>query len=289
MLRNKPSLPGRVLSLFVLVVLLAGVGASLLRERGEANFEVQPAHNATLEDLDDNLIQKYAAAFLGEPVPNRKQAILDLLPRRGCLVKEDGVWRPTISGYLLFGKEPQLWLPSAEILLARYTGKQMSDEFLRETARAVADPGGGTLYEAWRRGQDKASGAEPDVTTRLGSGSDYTVFLNHLGIPVADLSFDGPYGVYHSIYDNHNWVSRIGDPGFRYHLALVQLWGVIALRLANADSVPLDYEPYAARIAEFLKQIERRWPAKDRDVFGTIRLAIDELRLDRPAFEARPA
>src|SRR5262249_33507042 len=44
------------------------------------------------------------------------------------------------------------------------------------------------------------------VTNRLGSGSDYTVFLNFLGVPIADVSFTGPYGVYHSIYDNHLWV-----------------------------------------------------------------------------------
>ena len=83
------------------------------------------------------------------------------------------------------------------------------------------------------------------VDNRLGSGSDYTVFLNHLGIPVADLTFDGPYGVYHSIYDTHEWVARIGDPGFRYHATMVQLWGLLALRLANADALPLDYVPYA--------------------------------------------
>ena len=157
---------------------------------------------------------------------------------------------------------------------------------ISESAEAVRDPATRTPIAAVardraarERGSSSARSAEAFIANQLGSGSDYTVFLNHLGIPVADLSFDGPYGVYHSIYDNHNWVSRIGDPGFRYHVALVQLWGVIALRLANADSVPLDYAPYAARIAEFLKQIERRWPAKDRDGFGAIRLAIDELRV----------
>ena len=98
------------------------------------------------------------------------------------------------------------------------------------------------------------------VNNRLGSGSDYTVFLNFIGMPIADLSFDGPYGVYHSIYDNHNWVARIGDPGFRYHVALVQLWGVMALRLANADIVPLDYEPYAAAIRTFAREVEGRRP-----------------------------
>ena len=97
------------------------------------------------------------------------------------------------------------------------------------------------------------------VNNRLGSGSDYTVFLNFLGIPVIDLSFDGPYGVYHSIYDNHQWVSRIGDPGFRYHAAMTKLWGLMALRLANADVLPFDYPAVRRRLREFAREVEKRW------------------------------
>lgn len=118
----------------------------LLRERGEANFEALPAPGATLDDLDDALVQKYAATFLGAPLPNRKESILELLHRRGCLVKEGGGLRPAISGYLLFGREPQRAFPSAEILLARYAGKQMADEFLREIVR-------GPLAEQVRRAE----------------------------------------------------------------------------------------------------------------------------------------
>jgi len=118
----------------------------LLRERGEANFEALPAPNATLDDFDDALVQKYTAAFEGEPAPNKRDAILDLLHRRNCILKESGAWRPTISGYLLFSREPQRVFPSAEILLARYAGKQMSDEFLRETVR-------GPLPEQIRRAE----------------------------------------------------------------------------------------------------------------------------------------
>ena len=103
----------------------------LLRERGEANFEALPAPGATLADLDGAIVLKYAAQFLGEPSP-KKDAVVDLLYRRNCITKDGTVWRPTISGYLLFGRAPQRAFPSAEILLARYAGKQMSDEFLRE-------------------------------------------------------------------------------------------------------------------------------------------------------------
>ena len=133
----------------------------LLRERGEANFEAQSAPGATLDDLDDALVQKYAATFLGDS-PTKKDAILDLLYRRGCIAKDSGAWRPTNSGYLLFGKEPQRAFPSSEILLARYSGKQMTDEFLREIAR-------GSLPEQIRR-------AEAWITANMRKGSRIDAF-----------------------------------------------------------------------------------------------------------------
>jgi len=102
------------------------------------------------------------------------------------------------------------------------------------------------------------------VTNRLGSGSDYTVFLNFLGVPVADLSYTGPYGVYHSVYDNHSWMNKFGDPGFHRHAAMARVWGVMALRLANADVVPLDYRSTAARIREFVKETTESARAADR-------------------------
>jgi N-acetylated-alpha-linked acidic dipeptidase len=92
------------------------------------------------------------------------------------------------------------------------------------------------------------------VNNRLGSGSDYTVFLNFLGVPIVDMSFSGPYGVYHSVYDNHLWMQKFGDPGFVRHAAMSRLWGVMALRLANADIVPLDYRASADRIREFVRE-----------------------------------
>jgi N-acetylated-alpha-linked acidic dipeptidase len=131
-----------------------------------------------------------------------------------------------------------------------------------------------------QRGALAAGSADELIDNRLGSGSDYTVFLNHLGIPIADLSFEGPYGVYHSIYDTHEWVARIGDPGFRYHAALVQLWGLVALRLANAEALPLDYVPYADSIAGFIKEVERRTAARTipGPAFEGLRAAASELK-----------
>jgi N-acetylated-alpha-linked acidic dipeptidase len=135
-----------------------------------------------------------------------------------------------------------------------------------EAARDVRDPRSRqSIAAAARQALATERGSLPNasgdelVNNRLGSGSDYTVFLNFLGVPVIDMAFDGPYGVYHSIYDNHQWVSRFGDPGFRYHTAMTKLWGLMALRLANADVLPFDYRPYAARIREFATEVEGRW------------------------------
>jgi N-acetylated-alpha-linked acidic dipeptidase len=134
-----------------------------------------------------------------------------------------------------------------------------------------------------RAGGLRATGAIDDVIdNRLGGGSDYTVFLNFLGVPVADVSFTGPNGVYHSRYDNHAWVASIGDPGFRYHVALVQFWGLVALRLAGAEVVPLDYEPYARRVDEFAAEVERRWMSRPNGgaagLLADVRDAASEMR-----------
>ena len=125
--------------------------------------------------------------------------------------------------------------------------------FLREVARDVPDPSGGSIYDLWA----SRNKSDTPVTTRLGSGSDYTVFLNFLGVPMADLTFDGPYGVYHSIYDSFTWIDRVGDPGYRYHAAMSRYWAVAALRLAECDYVPLDYDAYAREVKIYLDETER--------------------------------
>ncbi len=164
------------------------------------------------------------------------------------------------------------------------------NRLVAEAARDVRDPESRqSIAQATARAANVERGALPNaqgqglVNNRLGSGSDYTVFLNFLGIPVIDMSFDGPYGVYHSIYDNHQWVSRIGDPGFRYHTAMTKLWGLMALRLANADVLPFDYAAYAARLKEFATEVDKRWTegqprgtdgANETSPFGPVHLAI---------------
>lgn len=132
-----------------------------------------------------------------------------------------------------------------------------------DITRDLTSPAGGSLYDAWRKagsgGGSITSGARKDgelVVTRIGSGSDHTVFINHVGVPVVDMSFNGPYGVYHSAYDSHHWVSTIGDPGFKYSQLMAQLWGTMALRFANADLLPFDVPTYAGAIDGFITQLK---------------------------------
>ena len=141
---------------------------------------------------------------------------------------------------------------------------------LLEVSRTLDDPSGVSLYEAWKRsaaadtarfaatGGGERKGVADDaslVDTRIGSGSDHTVFLNALGRPVIGLTFDGPYGVYHSVYDDFFWMNRFGDPGYRYHTLMAQLWGVLSLRLANADVLPFDFGVYGRDIGTFLGEL----------------------------------
>jgi N-acetylated-alpha-linked acidic dipeptidase len=132
---------------------------------------------------------------------------------------------------------------------------------LVEVTRTLPAPSGKMLYDEWKisRQYELHDGLISDselANTRIGSGSDHTVFLNFLGIPTVGLTFVGPYGVYHSMYDDFYWMNHFGDPGYRYHALMAQLWGVMALRLANADILPFDFASYGANIRRFISSLD---------------------------------
>jgi N-acetylated-alpha-linked acidic dipeptidase len=170
---------------------------------------------------------------------------------------------------------------------------------LVEATRTLRDPSGKTLYEAWRetsaRDRREAKQTE-EVTdsnladTRIGSGSDHTVFLNFVGMPVLGLGFEGPYGVYHSAYDDFFWMNHFGDPGYLYHTLMSQLWGVLTLRLANADLLPFDFASYADNIRQFVNELTKNKDMSHLDL-KLVLDAIDEFeaagkRLDESASRA---
>jgi N-acetylated-alpha-linked acidic dipeptidase len=168
------------------------------------------------------------------------------------------------------------------------TGKSLREEWLESKRSAwaaaspllLSDPMWSTPRAASGPGRNEAR-PEPSVAPRgfvpqlntLGSGSDYTVFLDHLGIPALDIGFSGRYGVYHSIYDNFTWMERFGDPEFLTHTLAARLYTVILMRAAAADVLPpaigslrrgaagscrrAEIDPGASRPLQGRK---RRWP-----------------------------
>jgi N-acetylated-alpha-linked acidic dipeptidase len=149
--------------------------------------------------------------------------------------------------------------------------------FVGEVAADVPDPAGGSLLERANEqvreklrqnlipGRAVSAGPQPKPIAQqefevgnLGGGTDYIAFLNHLGIPSTDMTFWSSYGVLHSIFDNHRWMKQFGDPKFLYHIAAARLLGLMALRLAEADLLPLDYEAYGQEIQEYLEGIRNK-------------------------------
>src|SRR5246127_5496077 len=151
-------------------------------------------------------------------------------------------------------------------------------QFLRDVTKVVPSPKGGMLYDKWKKanqpgaenaqapteaigdtGRLPAAQGKSDVPVGdLGSGSDYTVFLQHLGVPSTDVSSTGSYGVYHSGFDNFQWFKKFGDPDFVYEQEMARVYGLEALRMANADVLPYNYEEYGKEIAVYLDAAKKR-------------------------------
>jgi N-acetylated-alpha-linked acidic dipeptidase len=143
--------------------------------------------------------------------------------------------------------------------------------FVREVTKQVPSPKGGTVYDVWKerqretstrmsdRGRSPNAKVENDVPVGdLGSGSDYSVFIQHLGVPSADMTSSGSYGVYHSAFDNFAWFKKFGDPTFAYEKEMAQIFGVEALHLASADVLPYDYELYGKEIAAYIETAQTK-------------------------------
>ena len=91
------------------------------------------------------------------------------------------------------------------------------------------------------------------VSGDLGSGSDFTPFLQHAGVPSTDIGSDGPYGVYHSAFDDFAWFTQNADPHFLYLQQMARVLGLEAMRMADADVLPYDYVAYAREISVYLE------------------------------------
>jgi N-acetylated-alpha-linked acidic dipeptidase len=139
-------------------------------------------------------------------------------------------------------------------------------QFIREVAHSVPSPLAPSVYDAWRNtrtenSERRPSNAPSDGDVRvgdLGSGSDFTPFLQHAGVPSTDIGSSGPYGVYHSVFDNYAWYTMNADPNFIYLQEMARVFGLEALRMADTDVLPYDYVNYAREIASYLETAKHR-------------------------------
>ncbi len=148
-------------------------------------------------------------------------------------------------------------------------------QFIREIATEVPSAAGGTVFEQWKKQEDLSqihrdsrtsstpasnppqSDDEPQLGD-LGSGSDYTPFLQHAGVPSTDIGSDGPFSVYHSVYDNYDWFIRFADPTFAFTQQQARFFGLEIIHMADADVLPYDYRVYAQEISGYLSRARAR-------------------------------
>jgi N-acetylated-alpha-linked acidic dipeptidase len=135
-------------------------------------------------------------------------------------------------------------------------------QFVRELTRDVSSPQGGTVFDQWKNHRETANehrgsnappipGEEVHVGD-LGSGSDFTPFLQHIGVPSTDIGSGGPYGVYHSTFDDFAWFTANADPHFEYLQEMARVLGLEGVRMADTDVLPFDYVTYAREISAYI-------------------------------------
>jgi len=142
-------------------------------------------------------------------------------------------------------------------------GSHTLQSFINQVARSVDDPQTGV--SVWERLQARRAvtgtrepGDRSDMDiSALGSGSDYTPFLQHLGIASLNLGFGGESGggSYHSQFDSFDHYTRFGDPGFAYGAALAKTTARATLRLANADVLPFRFGPFVEEVKGYADEV----------------------------------
>jgi N-acetylated-alpha-linked acidic dipeptidase len=236
-------------------------------------------------------------------------ALLEEARAYGVLMKEG--WRPkrTIVYAAWDGEEPGLlgsteWVEAhADELRTKavaylnsdtngrgylgMSGSHILEKLANEVAESVKDPETGLTVGKRSRlarihrvsaadRRELRSGADMHIGA-LGSGSDYTPFLQHIGIPSVNLGFGGESGggIYHSAYDDFYWYTHFSDTSFVYGRALAQTAGVMAMRLASADVLPYSYTNLASTVQGYVGELQKLLDS-ERDEVVELNRQIDE-------------
>lgn len=158
-----------------------------------------------------------------------------------------------------------------DIAAGRYFGPSATpalDGLIGDVTKEVHWPGtNGSVYDAWKQ---QNNGTTP--IDRIGGGSDFQSFFQRYGVPAMDLgaSSTGGGGNYHCSCDDYYWMTHFGDPTWQYHVGMSQLVGITALRLANADVIPMHYAPYASEVTGYLNDFTKQ----QKDAFGSVKVDV---------------
>lgn len=165
-------------------------------------------------------------------------------------------------------------------------GSHTLERFVNDAMQSVRDPKGrGSLWEATRA---RRGGQEARSDLRigaLGSGSDYTAFLDHLGIASLNIGFGGEVsgGIYHSIYDSIAWYTKFSDGNFEFGRALVQAAGTLTMRLADAEILPFEFTNFAETVDGYVEEIAKL-PQPGVDL-QPLRKAVSKLKLSADGYD----
>ncbi len=276
-----------------------GPGPARVHLRLKFNWEVRPIYDviATIrgaESPDEWIVRgnHHDAWVNGAEDPISGQvALLEEARALGALLQQGWKPRRTIIYAAWDGEEPGLlgsteWVEAHATELRQHAavyintdgngrgflgmgGSHTLERFMNGVARDIVDPETG--LSVWKRSQLQAirsGSAEQRTEARerpdqrlepLGSGSDFTPFLQHLGIASLNLGYGGQDdgGIYHSIYDDFYWYTHFSDTSFVYGRALAQTVGTAVLRLADAEVLPLDFTALADNIGKYATEVKK--------------------------------
>jgi N-acetylated-alpha-linked acidic dipeptidase len=281
-----------------------GAGPARVHLMVKSNWDIKPIYDVIAripgaEAPDEWVVRgnHYDAWVNGAVDPLSGQvSLLEEARALGGLVKQGWKPRRTIVYAAWDGEEPGLlgsteWVETHAEELDRHAvaylnsdvsirgflgagGSHSLEALINDVARDVTDPETG--LSVWKRAQLHAIGRGTADERReareradlridaLGSGSDYTPFLQHGGIASLNLAFQddtlapsGYAGVYHSIYDDFTWATHFGDTSFTYGRALSQLIGTAVMRLASAEVVPYQFGGLADNVGKYSGEVKK--------------------------------
>ena len=285
-----------------------GPGAAKVHLKLAFNWDIKPVYDViakiTGSEAPDEWVIRgnhHDAWVNGAEDPVSGQApLLEEARAFGLLLKQGWKPRRTIIYAAWDGEEPMLlgsteWVEAHADELRQHTavyintdgndrgllnmgGSHTLEQFINGVAKDIADPE--TKMSVWERKRlsdiaDASSDDRKEIRQRadlrisaLGSGTDFTGFLDHLGIATLDMAYEGEteQGIYHSIYDDFFWYTHFSDNDFVYGRALSQTVGTAVMRLADAEVLPFDFVDFADTIQKYTRDLQKLLKDKQDEI-----------------------